>query len=117
MKFMLMLTPDAGAVDSESQAEKDRVDNEYMKIISELEVQGKLVESRRLRPSIEAATVRSRNGKPVAVDELFSESKEVIGGFYVIECDWRDEAIEWAKKMPHFEDLRYSGIEVRPICE
>jgi hypothetical protein len=61
--------------------------------------------------------VRMRGGKPVAIDGPFSEAKEQIGGLYVIECDSMDEAIEWAQKMPHFGDLRYSGIEVRPVWE
>jgi hypothetical protein len=88
-----------------------------MKVVHELEAEGKLVDSRRLRPSVEAATVRLRNGKPVATDGPFCETKEVIGGYCVIECDSRDEAIEWAKKMPHFGHLRYSGIEIRAIWE
>jgi hypothetical protein len=117
MKFMLMLTQDAGAWDREPQAEKDRVYNLHMRVVRQLEEQKKLVDSRRLRPSIEAKTVRVKDGRPVAVDGPFSETKEVLGGYYVIECGSMEEAIDWAKKMPHFGDLRFSGIEVRPIWE
>jgi hypothetical protein len=117
MKFMILLTQDADAWEREPQAEKDRAYNEHMKVVGQLQAEKKLVDSRRLRPSAEAKTVRIRNGKPVTVDGPFCETKEQIGGFYLIECASMDEAIEWAKKMPHFGDLRYSGIEVRPLWE
>ncbi len=117
MKFLLLLTQDGDAWEREPQSEKDRTFNEHMKVYAQLETQKKLLDSRRLRPSVEAKTVRMRGGKPVAVDGPFCETKEQIGGLYVIECASMEEAIEWAKKMPHFGDLRYSGIEVRPVWE
>lgn len=117
MKFMLVLTQDSGAWDSEPQAEKDRTYEGHMKVVRELEAQKKLVDSRRLRPSAEAVTIRLKAGKPVAVDGPFSETKEVLGGYYVIECASMKEAVDWASKMPHFGDPRLSGIEIRPIWE
>jgi hypothetical protein len=117
MKFMLMLTQDSGAWESEPQSEKDRTYNGHMAVVRQLEAQGKLVDSQRLRPSSEAKTVRLKKGKPVAIDGPFSETKEVLGGFYLIECASMNEAVEWAMKMPHFGDLRYSGIEIRPIWD
>ena len=117
MKFMILLSQDADAWEREPQSEKDRVYNEHMKVVGHLQAEKKLVDSRRLRPSAEAKTVRMRNGKHVVVDGPFCETKEQIGGFYLIECDSMEEALEWAKKMPHFGDLRYAGIEVRPLWE
>lgn len=117
MKFLLLLTQDGAAWQREPQAEKDRTFNEHMKVYAELEARKKLVDSIRLRPSAEAKTVRMKAGKRVAVDGPFCETKEQIGGLYVIECDSMDEAIAWAMKMPHFGDLRYAGIEVRPVWE
>jgi len=67
----LMLTADAGARESEPEAEKDRVYNEHTKKVRELEERSKLADLRRLRPSAEAATVRLRNGNPVAIDGPF----------------------------------------------
>lgn len=58
-----------------------------------------------------------KHGKPTVIDGPFSETKEAVGGYYVIDCESMEEAIGWAKKMPHFGDLRYSGIEVRPFWE
>ncbi len=117
MQFMIILTADADAADYAPQAEKDRVYNAHMAVIGQLEAQKKFVSSGRLRPSKEARTVRIRDGEPVVLDGPFCETKEVIGGYYVIDCDSMDEAVEWARKMPHFGDLRYSAIEVRPFWE
>jgi hypothetical protein len=117
MKFLLMLVQDAGAWDNEPQSEKDRVYNEHMKVYSELEAQGKLLGSQRLRPSKEAKTVRGRKGKRVVTDGPYVETREQIGGSYLIECSSMDEAIEWAMKMPHFGNPDYAAIEIRPIWE
>lgn len=117
MKFMLLLAQDRGAWESEPQSEKDRTYNAHMVVYRELEAQGKLLGSTRLRPCSESKTIRLKNGKPVAIDGPFSETKEVIGGTYVIECASMDEAVGWAMKMPHFGDLKYAGIEIRPIWE
>ena len=51
-------------------------------------------------------------GHPLVTDGPFAETKEVLGGFYVIECDTQDEAIEWAKKIPLHEDR---SVEVWPL--
>ncbi len=117
MKFMFLLTQDGDAWECEPQSEKDRVFNEHMKVVGQLQAEKKLVDSRRLRPSVEAKTLRMRNGRAVALDGPFCETKEQIGGFYLIDVASMEEALEWAKKMPHFGDLRYAGIEIRPLWE
>jgi hypothetical protein len=69
---------------------------------------GKIVEGRALQPTGTATTIRG----DVVTDGPFIETKEALGGYYLIECDTKDEAIEWAKKLP----LREGGyVEVRPI--
>ena len=65
-----------------------------------------------LRPDGEASRVRLKAGQPLVIDGPFAETKEVLGGFYVIECDTKDEAIGWAKKIPLREDR---AVEVRPV--
>jgi hypothetical protein len=117
MKFLLMLAQDARAWDEEPRSEKDRTFYEHMKVSSQLEAQGKLLGSQRLRPSKESKTVRLRKGKRVVTDGPYAETREQIGGSYLIECASMDEAIEWAMKMPHFGNPEYSAIEVRPIWE
>ena len=66
----------------------------------------------RLRLDKDASRVRLKAGRPHVTDGPFAETKEVLGGFYQVECDTKDEAIEWAKKIPLREDR---NVEVRPI--
>jgi hypothetical protein len=67
-----------------------------------------------LQPTSEGKTVRGgRDEERVVTDGPFAESKEQIGGFYLLECKDMDEALEWAKKVP----IRGGAIEVRPVME
>ena len=68
----------------------------------------------RLRPSSEATRVRVRDGKRSIVDGPFTETKEVFGGYYMIECATKDEAVEWGARCPGAE---HAHIEVWPIWE
>ncbi|NOZ32996.1 MAG: YciI family protein [Alphaproteobacteria bacterium] len=61
-----------------------------------------------------ATTVRARNGKANAVDGPFAETKEVLGVYYVLECQDLDEAIAWAGKIP---TAAYGSVEERPLME
>jgi hypothetical protein len=65
-----------------------------------------------LQPTRTAATVRVRNGKAVSTDGPFAETKEQLGGFYLVEADSREKAIAMAAKIP---GARFGSIEVRPI--
>ncbi|HSU89333.1 MAG TPA: YciI family protein, partial [Terriglobia bacterium] len=65
-----------------------------------------------LQPTNTAATVRVRDGKMLSTDGPFAETKEQLGGFYLIEARDRDEAIKIAAKIP---GARFGSIEVRPI--
>lgn len=67
-----------------------------------------------LQPTGTAATVRIRNGKPLNTDGPFAETKEQLGGFYLVEARDRDEAVAMAAKIP---GARFGSIEVRPIMK
>jgi hypothetical protein len=68
-----------------------------------------------LHPTSDATTVREQSGKVLTTDGPFAETKEQLGGFYMVECKNLDEAIEAASKIPSVE---YGGsVEVRPIME
>src|SRR5439155_26688462 len=72
----------------------------------------KMVHDKRLRGDEEAGRIRFKAGQGQVTDGPFTETKEVLGGFYLIECDSKSEAIEWAKKIP----LREGGsIDIRPV--
>ncbi len=65
-----------------------------------------------LEPVSTASSVQIRNGKTTIIDGPFAETKEQLGGFYVLDCKDLDEALHWAAKIP---TARYGTIEVRPI--
>ena len=76
--------------------------------------QGQDGRGERLRPDSDASRVRLKAGQRQIMDGPFAETKEALGGFYLIECDTKEEAVEWAKKIP----LREGGfVEVRPIWQ
>jgi len=111
MKFMLMMMTDEKA---ETALSNDAIDNivaQHLAVSADLRAAGKLVHANRLSFSDAATTIRMHDGKPVVLDGPFAESKEVLGGFYLIDVASKEEAIEWAKRLP----LREVGaIEVRP---
>jgi hypothetical protein len=80
----------------------------------ELTEAGALVASSPLAPPTEARTVRLRRGERMVVDGPFAETKEVLGGYYLIEANSLDEAVEWAQRLRHDSD---GSIEVRPLLE
>jgi hypothetical protein len=111
MKFMLMIMTDETTEKALPADEIDRIVTQHNAVGRELRAAGKWVWSNRLRFSDEATTIRVRDGKHMVFDGPFVESKEQIGGFYLIEADSKAEAMEWAKRLP----LRDVGaIEVRP---
>jgi hypothetical protein len=73
-----------------------------------------LVGSSPLAPHTEARTVRIRRGERLVVDGPFAETKEVLGGYYLIEAESLEAAVEWAKRLRHDAD---GSIEVRPLLQ
>ena len=67
-----------------------------------------------LQPTSMATTVRVRDGKTLTTDGPFAETREALGGYYLLEAKDLDEAIEWAARLP---GARFGGVEVRPILE
>ena len=65
-----------------------------------------------LQPVSTATSIRVRNGDRQITDGPFAETKETLGGYYLLDCESLDEAIEWASKIP---TAKYGTIEVRPI--
>ena len=114
MKFMLMIIDDEVAQSKMSAAEQERMFKTVRAIEQELQAKKLLVDSRALRPSAEAATVRIENGAPIVTEGPFAETKEVLGGYFLIECASKDEAIRWAARFPA---VGSSSVEVRPIWE
>ncbi len=113
MRYILLIHINSGAA-SLSKAELEVVLQGHERFEAELQAagKGKMVHHARLRPAEEATRVRLKAGQQLVTDGPFMECNEVLGGFYVIECDTMDEAIDWAKRIPLREDR---SVEVRPI--
>ena len=111
MRYMLLIHWDEKAAAARDFKDEDGVVAEHGKFIEGLVQAGKMRDGMRLRPETEAARVTVRDGKRLVTDGPFAETKEVVGGFYVIECDSMQEAIEWAAKCP---SAKHGTIEVRP---
>ncbi len=110
MKYMLLIVSDPTAPPI-PESEMGTMVARFEKIGADLSAQGKLIHSAELRPSGEAKTVRlGRRAGPVVVDGPFTETKEAVGGYFMIDCPSQAEAIEWAKRFPP-----YFSIEVHPV--
>jgi hypothetical protein len=70
-----------------------------------------------LRPSSQGARVKFTRGKPTVTDGPFTETKELVAGFSLIEVDSLDEAIAWAKRWPAFDSEENVELEIRPLYE
>ncbi len=112
MQYMLAIYTDPSASEQMSAKDVDDMHREYMAFSQELVAAGAMVSGDALQGADTATTVRVCNGSTTTTDGPFAETKEVLGGYYIVECDDLDRAIEWAAKIP---DARRSGVEVRPV--
>jgi hypothetical protein len=114
MRFMLTLIgPEGGWDDITPEQMADEMKN--WEVFGKQAVEaGAFIAGDGLQPTSEGKTVRGgRDEERVVTDGPFAESKEQIGGFYLLECQDMDEALEWAKKVP----IRGGAIEVRPVMD
>jgi hypothetical protein len=116
MRFLLMIFDEATARADVPPAEMDAVMAQHSRLTQDLKAQGKWIGCERLRPAVEAVTVREGNGGHVVTDGPFAETKELIAGYWIWKVTSMDEAVEWVKRCPnpHPSD---SDIEIRPVYE
>jgi hypothetical protein len=96
-------------------AERGRIMGEYGKLIHELKTSGRLLAGAKLDQCASAVTVREKNGKPLMTDGPYAETREQMGGYHLIECKDRDEAVSIALRIP---TLAAGGaVEVRPLLQ
>ena len=109
-----MIAIDEKRLEAMPQDEMDALVREHFALDDELRSRGQLVASEALESVRSATTVRVRGGKATIVDGPFAETKEQLGGFYLIEADDLDRAIEVAARIP---SARLGSVEVRPVWE
>ena len=114
MRFMMLMIPSGyETAPPDVQLDPERVKS-MMKYNEALKDAGVLVTLDGLHPPSMGARVSFASGKPVVTDDPFTEAKEVLGGYWMIEVNSKEEAIEWAKKCPASEN---EMIEIRQVQE
>jgi hypothetical protein len=115
MRYMLMIYSDEKMRDKWSEQEKAAIFKEYREFTESIRRSGAHLAGDPLQPTTTATTVRGKNGKTITTDGPFAETKEQLGGYYMVEAKNLDEAIAIAARIPA---VRMGGsIEVRPIME
>ena len=112
MKYLCLIHDDEAAWAKLPKEEIDRVMGEYASFTEDIQRSGHFVGGEQLAPSTTATTVRVRNGRTVVTDGPFVETKEQLGGFYVVEARDLNEAIQIAARIP---SAQFGAIEVRPV--
>jgi len=114
MRYLLMICTDERAAAGADPATQEAMLSGYGAFSEEMATRGVLRDGGRLRPTADATTVKVREGEVLTADGPFAETKEQVGGYYLVDCKDLDEAIEVASKIPH---AQVGTIEVRPIWE
>ena len=114
MQYMLLIYDNEKMWPSMNEKERNALMGEYFAFTEEVKKSGKLVKGDALQPTNTATTVRVRNGKSLTTDGPFAETKEQLGGYYLVEAKDLDEAMALAAKIP---SARFGSIEVRPIMK
>jgi hypothetical protein len=112
MQYLLLIATDESADEALSPAESEARTAEYGAWVAQCAERGALRGGERLRPTADATTVRLRDGEVVTVDGPFAETKEQIAGYFVIEVDDLDQAVQAASMLP---GAKTGSVEVRPI--
>jgi hypothetical protein len=112
MKYLLMIYADEKLDQGLSPEEMGGVFGEYGQLSADLRSAGAFLGGEPLEPVATATTVRVRDGNTLTTDGPFAETKEQLGGFYLIDAANLDEAVRWASRIPH---AKQGCVEVRPI--
>src|SRR5579862_1655617 len=114
MRYMLLIysteVPEGMSPEDEKQ-----IRERHRATMTEATRKGVLIGAEPLAPTTTATTVRMQNGRALVTDGPFAETKEQLAGYYMIDCENLDEAIEWAKKIPTACQGAGGCIEIRPM--
>ena len=111
MKYMLLVYMDENKL---SEAERTQCYHDSAQLTRELNTQGKYLGAGPLHPTTTATSVRVREGKRLVTDGPFAETREQLGGYYLIEAQDLDEALKIAERIPA---AKHGTIEIRPVLE
>jgi hypothetical protein len=112
MKYVCLMYQDESLVQKMPKEEMGKLNVEYRAFGDAIQKSGQLITSQGLQPTPTATTVRVRDGKTLTTDGPFAETKEQLGGIYIIEAKDLNDAIQFASRIP---SARFGSIEVRPV--
>jgi hypothetical protein len=112
VQYILLIYSDESRWEAASQEDVGAMMEAYGAYTQALQDAGAFVAGEPLKATTTATTVRVRDGETLTTDGPFAETKEQLGGFYIVDVETLDEALEWAAKVP---SARIGSIEVRPI--
>jgi hypothetical protein len=114
VKYMLLIYSNPESWAGLSAEQREALGRDHAALTEELAEQGLLVSSAGLADPITSRTVMVRDNTQTTTDGPYAEAKEHLAGFYLVECDDVDQAIEYAARMP---DAKYVAVEVRPVMD
>jgi hypothetical protein len=114
MKYVCLIYENEKQFEAMPKSESDAIMGEYFAFTDAIKEKGQYVAGEALQPVHTATTVRVRNGKLSTTDGPFAETKEQLGGFYLIQARDLNEAIQIASRIP---SARLGTIEVRPVVD
>ena len=114
MQYLLLIYEDEKAWDGITEAERGKIFGEYMSFTADIKKSGHYIGGNALQPVHTATSVRVRGGKMSTTDGPFAETKEQLGGYYLIEAKDLNDALQVAAKIP---SAKLGTVEVRPIQE
>jgi hypothetical protein len=112
MQYLLLIYSDEKHFATMSEEDRNAAYGAYFAYTNDLRASGAFVDGNPLQGTSSATSVQVRGGEQVVTDGPFAETKEQLGGYYLVETDTLDEALQWAAKIP---GAHYGTIEVRPV--
>jgi hypothetical protein len=112
MEYLALLHADQSVWGGETDAERDAAYEQYGEFSEAARAAGVLVGGEELASTTSATTVRVRDDRRLVTDGPYAEVKESLGGFFILDCQSLDDALDWAARIPTAE---HGAVEVRPV--
>ena len=112
MQYMFLIYENESLFEERDEQQKQQIMQDYFAFTTEVKEKGVFVAGDPLMPIDTATSVRLRNGKTLATDGPFAETKEQLGGYYILDCKDLEEALDYGARIP---TAVHGTIEVRPI--
>jgi hypothetical protein len=113
MKYMLLIYHDEQSWAALTEAERQQIYLEYRELIQELQAKGQYLAGEQLQPAAATSTVRVRESKALVTDGPFAETREQIGGFFLVNVSDAESAAAIAARIP---SARMGAVEIRPVA-